>query len=630
MRLPLICAAAVLASSCVKRVGPSALEDHTVLSGVPVTLGGELEVPEGTQITWEFGDGATGTGSPVQHAFSRAGAFTFTQKIIDKDGQIRTASAHVTVLRRAVPQAVPADARAALILQNPWSKLQTHREVAGRLAMGGFYDDVARSVSDALGFDALDPNAEQAHGFDPDEGVAFYTVPQDPEALLFTVGTLDDAKSLEAVRHMLQHEHGAGRLAGGPFKLSDSKLPDGTPVLLGEGTGGEKVAVLQRFGYLYLRLAGATDPLPGLQSAAALPPDKGLAIDPKYLAALKHVGAGDAVFYSRPLDKNDAARRPLDLRDLRAADEFGAAAFAVSDRPELLQVRLFSQPRGMGQGELEAALKPSKPPPDLAAKLPPGAAAYLRLSASPQALWTMLNKQAPSASGHVQDALALEVEKDLLPSLTGNVGVGVYLDAGSLIEAMMGEQVGNFDKSEFVAAAEITSADAVRAALDKAVRSHPADKREVNGATWYRLSDAAQAALSQGTLFLSVGGPPVKAPEVPAAPRKGKKSPPPPAPDLGVLGALLTQPAGGDNLGAQLKKAGLRGFDVSGLQAAWVDIASIVHGLEKAASDQGGMAGAAARLFADRASGLRDALLQAHAVPDGLEAELFIRFPQGK
>jgi hypothetical protein len=90
--------------------------------------------------------------------------------------------------------AVPGDVKAVLMLPTPWNKVQLHREVAGKLALGTFFDDVARAVSEATGFDALDPTAAAANGFDPAKGVAFFTVPQDPEALVLAVGTLDDAK----------------------------------------------------------------------------------------------------------------------------------------------------------------------------------------------------------------------------------------------------------------------------------------------------------------------------------------------------------------------------------------------------------------------------------------------------
>jgi hypothetical protein len=635
MRLRLACCAlALLAVSCVKRIAPSAGDDRTVVSGVPLVFGADTELPEGTEATWDFGDGTPPVkGGRVEHAFPRAGTFIVTETIRDADGQVRTSTAHVTVMRRSVPMAVPADVRAALILQTPWSKIPVHREVAGKLALGQFFDEAARSVSEAIGFDALDPTAAQANGFDPDEGVAFYTVPQDPEALVVAVGTSDDAKALAAARRMLTH--GVGRLAGGPFQLSEAKLDDGTPVLVGLGAAGEKVGVLQRYGYLYLRSAGATDPLAALKSAAALPPDKGLAMDARYLAAIRHVGSGDAIFYSRPPEGAEPEQRN------RFSSELGSSAFSVNDRSELLQVRFFSQLRNLTGEQLVSAFKPLKPPPDLAAKLPSGAAAYFRLSAAPQSLWRELNRAAPADAARLRDrvleATGLDLEKDLIPSFTGNVGVAIFLDAQSLMEAIMGEQVGSLDRSVFLAVAELEKPDLVETVLDRAMAQHPpADRFTFASAKVYRLSEGAQAALKDGLLFLSIGGaPPAAEEEEPPPPPRGKKSkkkppvkpkPPPTAEELGPLGLVLSPPKNTLSLGQELYGEGVRGFDVAGLQAAWVDVAGIVHSVERAATEQGGIAGAAARLFADRAANLRDGLFQVRATPDGLEAELFIRF----
>src|SRR2546430_12934452 len=104
------CALAVLAASCVKRIAPSAGDDRPTTSGVALAFGAEMEVPEGAEITWDFGDGTPPVKGPrVEHAFPRAGAFTITQTIRDKDGQTRTSTAHATVLRRSVPMAVPPD-----------------------------------------------------------------------------------------------------------------------------------------------------------------------------------------------------------------------------------------------------------------------------------------------------------------------------------------------------------------------------------------------------------------------------------------------------------------------------------------------------------------------------------------
>src|SRR5207244_1605799 len=78
---------------------------------------------------------------------------------------------------------------------------------------------------------------------------------------------------------------GGGGFGAGPVQLSDAKPPDGTAVVLGQSPAGDKVAVVQRYGYLYIRAAGGSDPLIALRTAGALPPDKGLAVDPGFVNA---------------------------------------------------------------------------------------------------------------------------------------------------------------------------------------------------------------------------------------------------------------------------------------------------------------------------------------------------------
>src|SRR5438067_6027045 len=273
MRIRLACAAALLFAACVKRVAPSAIEDRTVTSGIPTSFGSTGDLPEGVRIAWDFGDGTPQLAGPmVTHAFPRAGTFTVTQTILDPDGDKRSSTAKATVLRRAVPSALPGDARAALIQEMPWRRMALHRETATRLGMRDVFDDTARTLSDALGFDATSEEAAAANGFDPDEGVALYTVAEDAEALVAAVGTTDDGKALASVRKLLAHHGGTGRFAGGPFQLTEGKL-DGNPLLLGTGRGGEKVGVLQRFGYLYLRLPGMSEPVPALRGALKVQPN---------------------------------------------------------------------------------------------------------------------------------------------------------------------------------------------------------------------------------------------------------------------------------------------------------------------------------------------------------------------
>ena len=622
MRKPVLLAA-LFATACVHRVAPSPGEDRTTLSGVTLRFGQPQQLPEGTTIVWDFGDGSQPlTGVAVDHAFPRAGVFTVVETVKDKDGQQRSARTHVVSLRRSVPMAVPADVRAVLYMERPWGRVQVHRDVAGKLSLGAFFDEVARGVSESAGFDALDAKAADANGFDPDEGVAFFTVPQDPEALLIAVGTNDDARALEAAKKLFASPGGWGRAAAGPYQLSEAKLPDGTPVLLGQNAGGDKVGVVQRFGYLYLRTPGASDPLLSLKSVGAGAPDKGINADPAFAAAARQVGNGDAIFFSRGGDG-------------RYTNELGASAFALVDQPELLQMRMWAQLKTLKGDALKAAFTPAKPPPDIAAKLPPHAAAYLRLSAAPGARWQELSRASGADAGRVRDriseATGLDVEKDLIPSFTGNIGVAVYLDAGSLVGAILGEQVGSFDRSAFLIAAELSDPAAITAALERAMKGRPAaDRATLDSASYFRLGDGAQAAVKDGFLFLDVGGATPPSAEAAAPARGRKKGAAKPhqlsIAEMGPLGEVL-QP-GNESLGKALYASGLRGFDVVGQQDVWVDFFGVARAIERAGSEQGGVAGQAARLFADRAAMLRDALFETRPSKDGsgMDADLWLRF----
>jgi PKD repeat protein len=612
----LSCLLVVLASSCIKRVAPDPGQDRSVYAGVPIWFGQREEVPQDSEVLWDFGDGTQATGMQVTHAFGHAGVYTIVETIRDKDGKARTARTHVVAAPRPLPMAIPGDIRAALMLPTPWKKVALHREIAAKLSLGSFFDEVARTVSDAAGFDALDAKAAADNGFDPDKGVAFFTVPQDPEALVFAVGTLDDQKSLAAARRLLSTPRVIGRYTAGPFRLTDSKLPDGTPVVLGDNAAGDKVAIVQRFGYLYIRTAGRSDPLASLRAALALPPDRGLAVDPLFVDASRHIGNGDAIFFSRSPDGG-----------MRFSSELGASAFAILENPDLLQVRIWSQLKNLAGQQMVDAFKPLKEPPDLAAKLPSGASMYARFSGKPAALWAELSRMssgdATRLRDRIQDATGLDVEKDLLPSFAGNLGVGVYLDASALIEAIMGEEVGSLDQSSFVVAAQLQNVQAVQAALERVMAANPGnDRAEVNGAQYYRVGDGAQAAIKDDTLFLVIGGVPPQ--ETHKSAKRGRKAAPRGPINLGILGRVL-QPSG-TTLSQELKRIGVQGFQVPGQENVWVNIAGIVRSIERAGTEQGGIAGAGTRLFADRAADLRDALFEARPGKDGVDADLWIRF----
>ena len=626
--------AVLLCASCVKRIAPSPGDETTVGSGVARKFGIAQELPKGTTISWNFGDGTpVQQGAQVSHVFPRAGSFTIEETVRDRDGQQRTKAVHVTVLRRSVPMAVPADVRGVFIAQQPWQRAKAARAVARRIGLGDLFDETAREVSDAVNFDATDAQAVTENGIDPDEGVALYTVPQDDEAVVLCLGISDEAKAEAALRKLLTS-------SAQPFTLVEVALPDGTRAVVGTRAGGEqRVGYLEHFGYLYLRTRGRTDPLLALASAAAIPEAGGLELDAGYERALQHVGSGDAVFYSPP-------PRPGEDRKNFLSGELGASAFAVDLKSDGLQVRLFGEPRNItGKGLLEL-MTPLKNPPDLAAQLPGGAAAFFKLSGEPQKAWSeLLRALGPDGAQlreRARDFFGAEPQAAFLPLFTGNIGIGIYVDASSLLDAFLGEQVASLDKSTFVSVSEVKAGKdgELHALLDRLNHGGP-EALSVGGATFWKLSDVLQVAARPGWLFVAVGGgaqheepapPVVDHPLPPKRVRKGAKRRPPPAPatpsraQLGPLAAVLLPEPGAHSLGEELSQDGLRGFDLPQDQLGWLDVQGVLRSLQHAADAQGGIVSSGVRLLAGRVRGVRDALFEARPAADGIGATLTVRF----
>ena len=621
------CATLLVCAACARHVAPAPGDDRTVASGVPVTYGTDQSLPKGTRIVWDFGDGTPPVeGARVEHAFPRAGSYRVTETVVGSDGQKQSASANATVLRRPVPASVPADVRAAWVQERPWDRVAVHRATAAKLSLSDGFEEMNAELSDALGFDALDARAASENGFDPDEGLALFTVPQDQEALVAAVGTSDDAKALAAVKRLLS-KASEGRFAGGPFQLSDTRTENGVPVLLGAGRGGEQIGVVLRFGYLYLRLPGLTDPMLALRGVLALPPSGGLAADPAFRNALEHVGEGDVVFFSRPKDGNGQGR---------FASQLGLAAFSLLDGAEALRMKLFSQPRKLSGEELQRTFTPLKAPPDLAARLPAGPAAYAKISGRPDALWRELLKvsqaDATRARERIEELTGLDLEKDLLPAFTGNVGVALYLDASALLEAVLGEEVAAFDRSGFLAAAELAPerARTLAQAIDRKVQ--PAQRVPIGGTTLWKLGGgAAMAAVKDGFLYFAVGGLPQEEdeppPRKPAATRRRRGGTAAVRPArFGPIGLALAPEPRARTLSDELKEAGVSSLDSARDQVGWFDVQGVSRSLQAAAEGEGGVVGAGARVVADRMAAVRDAVLVARPGPDGVDATLSLDF----
>src|SRR3954451_21428318 len=87
-------------------------------------------------------------------------------------------------------------------------------------------------------------------------------------------------------------------------------------------------------------------------------------------------------------------------------------------------------------------------------------------------LLRMSSADADRTKERVKDLTGLDLEKDLLPSFTGNVGIGVYLDSFALLHAILGEQVASLDRSGFLAVAELQPGEgqSLASAVDSRVR----------------------------------------------------------------------------------------------------------------------------------------------------------------
>ena len=90
-------------------VAKLAASAEEVFTGQPVTFTDQSE-GDPTSRSWDFGDGATATGSPASHAFSRAGSFT-VRLTVGRDGETAEATKTILVRRPASAVVVPWVAR---------------------------------------------------------------------------------------------------------------------------------------------------------------------------------------------------------------------------------------------------------------------------------------------------------------------------------------------------------------------------------------------------------------------------------------------------------------------------------------------------------------------------------------
>jgi len=190
--------------------------------------------------------------------------------------------------------------------------------------------------------------------------------------------------------------------------------------------------------------------------------------------------------------------------------------------------------------------------------------------------------------------------------------------------------VGAFDRSGFLVAAELAPerARALQQSIDRKVR--PEQRVSLAGTTVWKLGGgAAMAAVKDGFLYFYLGGPPQEEEPQPPPRRRGRRAIQVRAAQLGALGLALAPVSGARTLSAQLHEAGVSGLDGARDQVGWFDLQGLLRSLQSAAEDEGGAVGAGARAMTDRMGAVRDAVLDAQPAPDGVQAQVLVRFRRG-
>ena len=80
---------------------------QAVTVGQPATFSVTPSGPGPFTVTWNFGDGTTGSGATVTHAFTTAGVFTIMVTVVDAQGNTTTGSSALTVAGAAAASKVP-------------------------------------------------------------------------------------------------------------------------------------------------------------------------------------------------------------------------------------------------------------------------------------------------------------------------------------------------------------------------------------------------------------------------------------------------------------------------------------------------------------------------------------------
>src|SRR5258706_5210493 len=196
--------------------------------------------------------------------------------------------------RAPLAMAVPPDARVTFLAEKPWSRFALHRQLAERLGLAQQYAQAIVGFSGMAGFDLSDPQELTAHGFDTESGIAWFTLPGD-ETPVIAIGIVDSGRAESTLRRVMERYDavkGDARL-----ELSTRAAQSREVITLGTRAGNDRLGFFSHGGFLYVRVAGPTDPTTAFQRAAALTPGQGPRASRDFLDCARRIGNGDLVVH---------------------------------------------------------------------------------------------------------------------------------------------------------------------------------------------------------------------------------------------------------------------------------------------------------------------------------------------
>lgn len=418
---------ALCLGGCAHRYPLASPEPRQAIAGVPVTFGdAKAPLPAGTEVHWEFSDGARADGAQVSHAFPFAGDATATEIVKDGDGE-RRVQLHVSVARRSPLMAVPPQAEQALCFDHLWNRLPAYRTLLARALGQGQVDEALDRMQEALGFDLRSPDALKAAGVDLDEGVAWVSFPEERSGRYLLIGTSDDVKSGAALRAALLHA--GGTFEDGPEGFVRAHVPG----------AADDIYFRHERGYLVVRVPGEH-----LEPALALghfarAPDGGLADSPMVKSLKGQLPGGDVqLFMSKSALVSPEALRPEDLGQ-HVQGLLGS--FVLSD--DAVAGKALVALDAQGQKPLSALFPAGGRAPALPAHAPAGAALYLSFPGDARSLFAGLFGSRPGGHGKVEETLSREgVDvQQLLSLLDRGAAIAAYFDLAEYYRALIDTQV---------------------------------------------------------------------------------------------------------------------------------------------------------------------------------------------